>query len=66
MMVSPGCGSFPEANWMIFWDVCRNCDTPVQGLWPLGPWRRRGDANVDSSAQNDASALIGLLDVEQK
>lgn len=37
MMVSPGCGSFPEANWMIFWDVWRNWDTPVHGLWPLGP-----------------------------
>ena len=38
MTVSPGCGSFPEANWMIFWEVWRNWDTPVQGLWPLGPW----------------------------
>lgn len=37
MMVSPGWGSWPEANWMIFCEVCRNWDTPVQGLWPFWP-----------------------------
>lgn len=37
MIVSPGWGSWPEANWMIFCEVCRNWDTPVQGLWPFWP-----------------------------
>lgn len=37
MIVSPGWGSWPEANWMIFCEVCRNWDTPVHGLWPFWP-----------------------------
>lgn len=42
MTVSPGWGSFPDANWIIFWDVCRNWDTPVQGFRPPGHCKPRG------------------------
>ena len=42
---------------MIFWDVCRNWDTPVQGLWPLGPWGRGEGLKV----KGPGSASRGVL-----
>lgn len=47
MMVSSGWGSWPEANWMIFCDVCKNWDTPVQGLCPFWPCDPRNDNHCD-------------------
>ena len=36
-MRSVGLGSRPLLNWMIFFDVARNCDTPVYGLVLIDP-----------------------------
>lgn len=58
MMVSPGCGSAPEANWMIFWEVWRNWDTPVHGLCIPGPLSTRNDAIVRSNPTADVRQLF--------
>lgn len=51
MTVSPGWGSFPEANWMIFWDVCKNWDTPVQGFRPPGHCKPRTTWSATEASQ---------------
>ncbi len=55
MMVSPGWGSWPEANWMIFCEVCRNWDTPVQGLWPFWPCDPRNPETGTMSTKQQCS-----------
>lgn len=57
MMVSSGWGSWPEANWMIFCDVCKNWDTPVQGLCPFWPCDPRNFNNGDGKREKKKKAL---------